>query len=93
MQGKNFREDASEAEMLDYAAGIEDDRKGTGQEPAAAAGEMSDAAGAEMTDKAGDSRCPSDWIVVDCFWCATSNCANPRWHVVFCRKCSKPSTY
>lgn len=42
---------------------------------------------------AGDPRCPSDWRVYDCFWCATSNCANPRWHVFSCRKCHGPNTY
>jgi hypothetical protein len=40
----------------------------------------------------GDPRCPSDWEVWDCFWCAASNCVNPRWPVFVCVSCHFPNT-
>jgi hypothetical protein len=83
MKGKVIRESASLEEMKEYAASIDATNKGVGGEP--------DVGRLDATR--GDPRCPSDWIVVDCFWCATSNCVNPRWHVASCRNCHGPFTY
>jgi hypothetical protein len=76
-KAKVIRDGATKEEMLKYAETIPGDRKGTGGIPGAG----------ECSDKAGDPRCPSDWVVYDCFWCAASNCVNPRWHTFNCCSC------
>jgi hypothetical protein len=77
MKGRVVHEGASREDMDDYAKTIEASRKGEGGEP----GDGS------LDASRGDPRCESDWIVVDCFWCAAANCVNPRWHTANCRKC------
>ena len=86
MKGKPVKEGMSLEEAQEYAKGLSGDESGTGSAPAE--GRL----GTEDATR-GDPRCNSDWIVVDCFWCATGNCVNPRWHTAFCRKCRGPFTY
>lgn len=82
-KGRIIREGATKTEMEQYAQGIDEQRKGEGGIPGAGNCDAS----------AGDPRCPSDWVVYDCFWCAASNCVNPRWHVFSCCSCHGVNTY
>jgi hypothetical protein len=83
MKGKPVRPGASREEAQEYVKSISADQKGTGRAPGQAAEDS----------EGGDPRCASDWIVVDCFWCAASNCVNPRWHTAICRACHGPFVY
>jgi hypothetical protein len=81
--GKPLVEGASREDNDRQLSSIAGDKRGRGSEPGVG----------QLEAGRGDPRCPSDWAVYDCFWCAASNCVNPRWHVFSCRSCHGANTF